>query len=409
MHNIHQKQNRLLFSLLAQGVFGVQRPLDTDGVDFSALFAEAKKQTVAPQVFQALPDTVMAQQSELYGEWMNFTMRAMALNARITYAHRQLAELLERENIPYCILKGVTSASYYKDPGSRMMGDVDFLIPPTHLERAVTVLEQAGFKKHAEADDHDFHIAFGKERVVYELHYRFSESENPAQEDDGLTTLLLEQATESELPDGMGAVRSLCAAHHGLVMLMHMKRHMTSSGMGLRHLCDWAVFVEAFESDVFEQEFKSLFEAYGLWRFAQVLGQVCHLYLGCAYKAWLGDVDESLCADLMEYIFSTGNFGNKGTDFANLFIGNTDVASTNRLAQLTLSVKRIVIGHWPRAKTNPLLLALGFVYFPARYVVNSLLGRRRKINPLRILRAGKTANDTFSQLELYKDNEEKNT
>lgn len=409
MHIIDEKQNTLLFSLLGRSLFGTDAAADTDGVDWCALFAEAQKQAVAPQVFQALPDTVAAEQPNLYADWMAYTMRAITLNARITYAHRQVAQLLEQADIPYCILKGVTSASYYRDPGDRMMGDVDFLISPTAVERAVTVLEQAGYKKLPDAHDHHFHIAFGKDKVLYELHYHFSESEHPSQEDDGLTDRLLEEATDLELPDGIGAVRSVSPVHHALIMLLHMKRHMTSSGMGLRHLCDWAVFVEKFGTDTFEQEFKVLLDAHGLWRFAQVLSQVCHRYLGCTYKAWFGEVDEQLCADLMEYIFSTGNFGNKGTNFANLFIGNTDVASTNRLVQLTLSVKRIVIGHWPKAKTNPLLLTVGFVYFPARYIINSLLGRRRQINPMQVLRAGKTANDTFRRLELYKDNEEKNT
>ncbi len=409
MHIIDEKQNTTLFSLLRQSLFHADAATDTDGVDWCALFAESKKQAVAPQVFQALPNTVAAQQPEVYADWMAYTMRAITLNARITYAHRQVAEVLEQAGIAYCILKGVTSAAYYPDPGNRMMGDVDFLISPAAIERAVAALEQAGYKKFPDADDHDFHIAFSKDKLLYELHYRFSETEEPAQEDDGLTDRLLEQTTDLELPDGIGAVRSVSPVHHGLIMLLHMKRHMTSSGMGLRHLCDWAVFVETFGAEDFEQEFKVLLDSYGLWRFAQVLSQVCHRYLGCSYKAWFGDMDEALCADLMEYVFSTGNFGSKGTNFANLFIGNTDVASTNRLVQLTLSVKRIVIGHWPKAKTNPMLLAVGFVYFPARYVVNSLLGRRRRIHPMQVLRAGKTANDAFRQLEFYKDNEEKNT
>lgn len=409
MRNIQQKQNMLLFFLLAKALFGTETTLNTDGVDWCALFTEAKKQTVAPQVFQALPDTVATEQPEVYGDWMAFAMRAITLNARITYAHRQVAEVLEQAAIPYCILKGVTSASYYPDPGNRMMGDVDFLIAPTDLDRAVAVLEQAGYTKHPTADDHHFHIALRKDKVLYELHHRFSEIENPTEEDDGLTGCLLEDATDLELPDGIGTVRSVSPVHHGLIMLLHMKRHMTSSGMGLRHLCDWAVFVERFDSDTFEQEFKALFDAYGLWRFAQVLGQVCHRYLGGSYKAWFGDMDEALCADLMEYIFSTGNFGNKGISFTDLFIRNTDVASTNRLVQLTLSVKRIVIGHWPKAAKNPLLLVIGFVYFPTKYGINMLLGRRKKIHLWQVLKAGKTANNTLSRLELYADKGEKDT
>ena len=407
MRIIDKQQNMLLFSLLGKSLFGANSTADLGGADLGALFEEAKRQTVAPQVFQSLPTDLMVTRPDVYTKWMSYTMQAITMNARNAYAHRQLADLLEAAKIPYCILKGAVSASYYSDPGSRVMGDVDFIIYPSDVERAVAALEAAGYVASPDAHDHSFHIAFNKESMLFELHYQFSESENPAKADHALTTSLLERAVDMELPDGQGAIRAACPAHHGLIMLLHMKRHMTSSGMGLRHLCDWAVFVNSFSSDVFETEFRPLFEEYGVWRFAQVLSQVCHRYLGCPAVAWCGTAEDDLCADLMEYIVSTGNFGNKGTDFANLFTRNTDAASANRFVQFVLSIKRIVISHWPKAAKNPLLLAVGFMYFPARYMVNSLLGRRRKVHFARMLKRGRTANNTFSRLGFYKNNGEK--
>ena len=46
------------------------------------------------------------------------------------------------------------------------------------------------------------------------------------------------------------------AFHHGLVMLLHVAGHLINTGIGLRHLCDWAVFAAKFS----DEEFCEMFE-----------------------------------------------------------------------------------------------------------------------------------------------------
>lgn len=63
--------------------------------------------------------------------------------------------------------------------------------------------------------------------------------------------------------------------------------HLLGEGIGLRHLCDWAVFADSLK----EKEFRSLFEtklkSIGLWKFACILSQVCYKYLHCHNLSWL--------------------------------------------------------------------------------------------------------------------------
>lgn len=44
--------------------------------------------------------------------------------------------------------------------------------------------------------------------------------------------------------------------HHGLVMLLHLFSHLTGARIGIRHLCDWALFLNSIE----EKEFLKLFQ-----------------------------------------------------------------------------------------------------------------------------------------------------
>jgi hypothetical protein len=46
------------------------------------------------------------------------------------------------------------------------------------------------------------------------------------------------------------------AFHHGFILLTHLRQHMIPVGVGLRHVCDWAVFVDSFSNE----EFIAIFE-----------------------------------------------------------------------------------------------------------------------------------------------------
>ena len=404
MLNIELNESKLLFSILSSVLFGAGGEPDFSSCDISALYEESKKQSISSIIFKRLPSALAAEQPQLYGDWLNRTMFLISRNSQIVHAHAKLGELLSSAGIPYCILKGVVSAAFYPVPADRDMGDVDFLVHPDNVKAACELLEKDGYVKVEDADEHDFHIGYKKGRISYELHYSFTESDDEAF-NERFTSELLENTAPLEL-SGAGSVCAVTDEYHCIIMLLHMKRHMTSSGMGLRHLCDWAVFVNNFSSEDFVSRFKPLIDENGLWRFAQVLSQSCEKFLGIAHKEWFGEVEDELCANLTEYIFSTGNFGSKGVNFSDLFIKNTGDMSSDASRQVMTSIKKIVISHWPSAEKNPLVMAVGMVFFPMRYLFRSLIGKRKKVNIAKVIKSGNTANETVKQLDLYKDEKE---
>ena len=111
--------------------------------------------------------------------------------------------------------------------------------------------------------------------------------------------------------------------HHGLVLLLHTVHHMTGEGIGLRHLCDWAVFENSLSNDEFVEMYEDKLQAVGLWRFAQILTQVSIKYLGAEKREWAGETDE-LANQLMEDILSAGNFGVKdaGRNYQTMMISD---------------------------------------------------------------------------------------
>lgn len=290
-----------LLALTATAIFGAES-VKAGG---EALIREACDQAILPLVYALLPQESKALSSKEYKQ-------TMAANMAISYEHTELHDLLTENGIPYVILKGAASASYYPSPILRTMGDVDFLVKEQDLKRAGELLEGIGFQP--EEDTGGIHIAYHREGSTWEMHRSINGiPDNPAGEIiRGYLSDLTETAVDYD--EGNGILRIPDDFHHGLILLLHTASHLTSEGVGLRHLCDWAVFVNHFTDTQFVALFESRLKACGLWRFAQLLTLVSVKYLHLPEKDWAGDAEEELLEGMICDILSGGNFGKKDED-----------------------------------------------------------------------------------------------
>lgn len=263
-----------------------------------ALIPELLSQTVLPL---ALPTHKLASS-------------IIAANMQISYEHTELHDLLNPNSIPYVILKGVASASYYPNPILRTMGDVDFLINSVDFPRATSLLESTGFKKAAEDDGEGIHVAFRRDDSTWEMHRSINGI--PEGEAGEQVRLYLSNIIETavDYDEGNGVIKIPDDFHHGLVLLLHTASHLTSEGVGLRHLCDWAVFVNHFKDEQFRHLFEEKLKACGLWRFAQYLSLVSVKYLKLTYQPWMAEADDDILEQLITDIMNGGNFGKKDED-----------------------------------------------------------------------------------------------
>ena len=81
------------------------------------------------------------------------------------------------------------------------------------------------------------------------------------------------------------AIPVLAVPHQLVSLLAHMERHMGSTGIGLRQICDWAVAVQARRAQIGEAELQAL-ERCGLLHFAKVVTRLCEKYLGLPPCPW---------------------------------------------------------------------------------------------------------------------------
>jgi len=178
--------------------------------------------------------------------------------------------------------------------------------------------------------------------------------------------------------------------HHCFILLCHMAAHLTELGIGLRRLCDWAVFVHRVDVSRWEEELRSC----GLWHFAQVMSQLSAAYLGLPEQPWFGTADEEYNARLMEDIFLGGYFGEK---------------DDHRMRQVkyilepdhSLSWKSFLQQRWhtlsrkaEEQNTTRLRAALDYA--------GTVLSGKRKPDTAQVVSAAKYRRTLYGRLELFK-------
>lgn len=367
--------------------------------DFIDILPESIIQTVFPLVFSVVGKEQGA------SAYLPQYYAVIANNVKVVEEHKALHKLLVANGIPYLFIKGCASARFYPEPLLRTMGDVDLLVRECDIPQTVDLLLQNGYLQDDAEDDGEGHISFYNEKtkVHIELHRQIlGIPENAVGEK--LKSLFADIFEKAVLENDEYLRPS--DLHHGLILLLHTAQHLTREGVGLRHLCDWAVFVNSFSDNEFENLFKADLTAVGLWQFANVLTAFAVEYLGCPPKKWCTGVDKTVLEGLLCDVFSGGNFGKK--DFNRYqhikYISdrkeddNTQKSPFKRLWGNLIAKTRSEIGF---VKKMPWLLPIGVICVIFRYLWLIITGKR-KMDSKSLITDALDRKELYDKFELFK-------
>lgn len=399
---------RTVFGLVGQTLFA--RPYQPEqGVDWMAVYRESEYQAVRLQTFAChhlIPDLPADIREDIRRYMSGFMLR----NARIHAEHTAAHGLLTGNGIEYTVLKGASSAFYYPDPMTRAMGDVDLYVDESDVPRTMELFRAAGYEVETYTGEaKQYHLTIRKGHRHIELHYRIPgipEGE-VGERIRAYLSDLRERATLQKCK--LSTCRHPSPFHHGLIMLMHLQRHLVFEGIGLRHLCDWAVFVHRHTPEEFRELFQERLSAVGLWRFARLLSLAATLYIGLPEQPWMREdgEDEALACALMRDIVSGGNFGRKDRQraYEAKFLSKSGEKERkhNRVAEAVRSVNRDSREKWPIMKRIPLLLPWGWLHAAVRYLLNNRKrrGRGTEINLKRAYQDSKPRQELYEKLRMY--------
>ncbi len=390
-----------LLDLLANNLFGCSRSGSVCVQDWVGIWQEAYAQAVPLSVFtNGIPDSVPTDLSNhIKGKIGELVL---AVSRRIG-EHVFIHKLMSEADIPYTIIKGFACSFYYNDPLLRLIGDVDFLVDPQDEYRCVDFLLDKGFVEIKTTGES--HRVFHYKGCRYELHTE------PAGIPDGdagdeVRKYLRDVVANSRVENtAFGQVSVPSEFHHGLIMLLHLAHHLNVEGVGLRHICDWAVFVSQLGQQKFTELFQDPLKDMGLWHFALILTKLSADYLGCVGWSLADDLAE-VSDELLNDIFIGGNLGQKNDSRTHEgLVLSSEKQGNGYFKNLFESANRIVYKNWSFCKNFKILLPIGWLFFGLRYIFRSLQGKRPKIDLKEIKEGAVKRKSLYSRLHLFKMNE----
>lgn len=396
-----------LLEIVKYRLFGGSKPeIEKNGIN--ALLKEAENQAVYNIVYPVIESGIQENMPEKYPAYLERHLAKLIVNTGNFHDHGELDKLMTENGIEYVAIKGIASAYYYSDSSLRDMGDVDLLFSESDVERAENAVKTIGYKySHGESDD--VHIAYCRKGLsIVELHRSVN----------GIPNNDLGKIIEAEVKNSLISRRRIEYAsescfipdefHHGLIMLLHMISHLTKEGIGLRHLCDWAVFENSFSAESFRKIFEKRLKEFGLWKFALVLSLVCTKYLGTSDKGFKSEIeaDDKFLEDFLSDILNGGNFGTKDVNrYREIkYISDADgnsVSESGVISQLFKSLNAKAKKN-KAVKKSKLLLPVGWVAESGKYVGLLLSGKRKTKATSDMLKEASKRKDIYGNLELFK-------
>ena len=398
-----REHEKILLDILANNLFNAGRKIDLNEGNLNAVWCEAYAQAVTLMAFHNSKENIL--KSDKCEYIRKKLTQTLADNAKVDFEHVRICNIMKNAGIPCTILKGFASALYYPDPLMRSMGDVDFLVDTDDFEEASKVLAENGYESNGK--NHDVHDVFLGKVCRCEMHFQPSgipHGKAGVKVRKYLSGLLENsEAKKTELGD----ITVPSTYHHGLIILLHMCHHLTGDGLGLRHLCDWAVFLNTVGEANFIETFEKTFKDIGLWEFAKIMTFISCEYLGLTGMNWAMDADKKLADYILIDIIIGGNFGQKHADRSHesLLISSKNEKGTSMLRQFFISANSIVYKNWKAARKFKIFLPFGWIFFGGRYIIRSFLGKRPKIRPQKVAKEASERMDIYSELKLFDEPE----
>lgn len=247
------------------------------------------------------------------------------MNAEIA----QFAGFLNRRNLGYVVMKGQTMAALYPNPLMRSSGDIDFYCPKVSFEAVQkTIEERLGIvMKHDESEMHD---TFRINGIEFEMHRRmtvFAYSKH----DDYWKRIIEKEISvfSSEITINGEKVMTLSPTMNAVFIFVHLFRHFSTEGEGLRHFCDWALVLHREKEHIDVCELERNLKGIGHLKAYKVFGSWLVHVLGLPQDDFpfdLEDVDSKWIPLFTKNIMKMGNLGKvdkqnaKGIDNLSTFV-----------------------------------------------------------------------------------------
>lgn len=190
--------------------------------------------------------------------YKKYYLSALAHDSILDQELANITNLLSEAKIKHVLLKGILLKKMYPNPCFRTMGDIDILIEPDRMDEAVALVKSIGFTYQGE---NEYHFEYGKGIVNIELHSKLLDSD--------LKWVNFFETPFSNLQIINGYTYRLEKNYEFIFLLVHLAKHFTQAGAGLRPFIDFYLLLKNHDYD--EVYITTNLKELGLFDFYQVI------------------------------------------------------------------------------------------------------------------------------------------
>lgn len=192
-------------------------------------------------------------------------------NMKINSHVASFAKMLRAHDVSFVCMKGATIAPCYAKPMLRHTGDIDYVCAPDSYQRAVEVIEKRAKVelKNGRSARHD---KYGINGVTYEQHSIFAEFVSRKHHDCWHKEAWKDVSDPSYVAVNEVDVPVLSPTLNAAFIFVHMFFDLTTKGMRVRHLCDWAMWLHHYKGRIDVHRLNDLLHGIGLYTAYCTLG-----------------------------------------------------------------------------------------------------------------------------------------
>ena len=385
-------EERLFLSLLADAVHG-RSCAEPVQADWQAVFSLAGKHHVLPMIVEAayacpgLPEA-------LFGQAQAAAMDIVIRQTLRTRAFLTLYEKLRAAGHEPVVVKGAVCRSLYPQPDQRPSGDEDLLIDLAELPAVHAFLLSVGLTTDTPElpaePVHEITYTDG-EALRIELHTSLFPPDSRAYGDlNALFSGAL--ARTVTVPIEGTPIRTLAPTDHLLYLICHAYKHFLHAGIGIRQICDIALFSLRYETEIDWEVLQNVCERLNLEQLVKAMYAIADKHLGLRSPVCFadGDIDElPLLADILTggvYGASDDNRQHSSTITLNAVSAQRQGSRPRGALSSLFPSRAYMERHFRYVKKHPWLLPLAW----AQRIWNYLTHRsgERSVSPAESVRIG---------------------
>jgi len=230
------QSNKILIALVRSGITGeplteqIKATINEESLKgvYDAARVHALTHLAAHGLYK---NGLLTAQDGICGQFRQSNLVAILRHETMQHEIGRMYALFEECAIPFLPLKGAVIRGYYPEPWMRTSGDVDILVHPEDLERAIEALcSKLGYTLKSR-DSYDVSL-YSPSGVYLELHFALMEKRFEA-------SRYLETVWQNATPVAQGSFRyAMTDDLFYFHQVVHLAKHFVTSGCGIRLFMD---------------------------------------------------------------------------------------------------------------------------------------------------------------------------